>query len=114
MGKVNHAKCQASNIGYEVRWARELWRQTRQEFGIMFGLGLLGEVTVERWEMGIENPPEWVLTWVARERMGVRIAAAVKRYGENNANQSNGGGLRVNSTGHRIATWNHEDKNGSG
>lgn len=47
-----------------MRRVREDWNQTPQEFGYMLGQGLLSAVLVERWELGMECPPDFVMAWV--------------------------------------------------
>lgn len=66
--RVNRARSRSAALGYDIRCVRLLWRQNAQEFGEMMGLGLLSAVTVERWELGLEAPPQFVQAWVFRQR----------------------------------------------
>lgn len=64
--RVHQAQARSSNQGYIIRTARLAWNQTQMEFGYMMGQGLLSEVIVQRWEIGIEDPPGFVLGWSER------------------------------------------------
>lgn len=66
------ARSVAGRIGYDIRKVRTDWLQTQQEFGYMMGQGLLGGVMVDRWEMGVEQPPGFVLSWVDCQLMTMR------------------------------------------
>lgn len=38
-------------------------------------MGMLGALTVERWELGLEPPPRYVETWVLHQREGLKWLA---------------------------------------
>lgn len=66
--RLNQARARSAALGFDIRGVRRLWHQSPQEFGVMLGFGLLSAVTVERWELGLEVPPEYVQVWVLRQR----------------------------------------------
>ncbi len=66
--RLNAARSRSAALGHDIRAVRTAWRQTAQEFGVMLGFGLLSEVTVQRWELGLEAPPGYVQMWVLRQR----------------------------------------------
>jgi hypothetical protein len=100
--RLNQARCRAGGFGRDLRQVRELWGQSRQEFGVMMGQGLLGELVVERWELGLEPAPQFVRLWVSRQlnyfdlQRRARFQCMKLKLNPNKGsheNQSNGPGL---------------------
>ncbi len=87
--RTDIAKARAGGIGYDMQIVRRRWNQTRFEFGVMMGMGVLGELTVERWEMGIEKPPDYVRLWVLRQMDRFKYEQRLKKYYENKSHTRN-------------------------
>lgn len=68
--RLNHARARSAAIGHDIRTVRHAWGLNWRDFGVMMGSGLLSEVTVQRWELGLEKPPPFVETWVIGQRNG--------------------------------------------
>lgn len=77
--RLDQARARSAALGYDIRAIRLLWRQTPQEFGVMMGFGLLSTVTVERWELGLERPPNYVQSWVFRQREYFKLVKRLRR-----------------------------------